>query len=176
MIFHYFYDKIKIKEENGFDSSYVNFAKFLINANIDNLMKLEKYNKNKLDLENFKKEFIEEKKRKKGKLYREILKEKEDNNSKEDEDMNSDNDSDLDMFTGKYEKNKSSKIQKIDFDSDDSHQNYSSSDWGNSIEESFENDNSDNNELSDTEDLKTKKRRNKKSFYLDIKGVKNNFN
>jgi hypothetical protein len=137
-------------------------------------MKLEKYNKNKLDLENFKKEFIEEKKRKKGKIYKEILNEKENNDySIEDEEINSYNDSDLDMFAGKLKNNKSSKIQKIDFDSEDSKKNnLSSSDWGDSLEESFENENSeDDREFSNSEAIKTKKRKNNKSFDLNIKGV-----
>lgn len=137
-------------------------------------MKLEKYNKNKLDLENFKKEFIEEKKRKKGKIFKEILNEKE--NNYEDQEMNSsDNDSDFDMFASKTKNaNKASKIQKIDFDSGDSKQNSSSSDWGDSLEESFENNNSDEDpDFSDSEAAKNKqkKKKNKKPFDLNLKGV-----
>lgn len=168
MLFNYFYDKIKATNESNFDSSYLNFSKFLVNANVDNLMKLEKYNKNKTDLENFKKEFLTEKNRKKGKIIKEILNEKENkevfNESNEEMDLENNQDSDNDIFIENLNKNK---IPKIDFDSaDDSENNESGySDWGESLDESY--DDSEGGYSSDGM-KKEKKKSNQKSFDINF--------
>ena len=86
--------------------------------------------------------------------------------------MNSDNDSDLDMFAAKAKNPKATKVQKIDFDSDESKPNSDSSDWGDSFEDSFENYDSDSDQdFSESGLNKQTKKKNKKTFDLNVKGV-----
>jgi len=130
-------------------------------------MKLEKFNKNKLDLENFKKEFLEEKKRKKGKIIKEILNENDNMSWKDSEEENSEhNDPDIDIFNNP---SKANKIKKIDFDSDEEESRDSmTSDWGNSLDESFEDFSDD--EISQ-KGIKKKKKKGNKSFEINLNGV-----
>lgn len=143
-------------------------------------MKLEKYNKNKLDLENFKKEFLEEKKRKKGKIIKEIF---DNNKDMMDEDYysheNSDQSgSDLDiLFRKKRDQSHNSnnnkinneKHKKIHMNNDQSEEETLSSDWDESEENSLDNNISDD-DFSDS--LKRKPKVTHKNFEINMQNVK----
>ncbi len=134
-------------------------------------MKMERYNKDKKDLEDFKKEFLVEKKRKKGKIIKEIFNDGENNSnyndsSKEMElenDENSDND-----ISMKQALKSSNRIEKINFDSDDDSENKSGySDWGSDSEDSFKN--GSDKESSDEENKNEKKASKKKPFDINFR-------
>ena len=130
-------------------------------------MKLEKHNKNKSDYFNFKKEFKEEKHRKKGKIIKDIFKNKEiiEDENKSEENNFSDDFSDSENSRKKNEEKTNKKYQKEikEKDSDlDSEQNFTDSDMDDSQEIiSIDKDMSDD----DIKDGKKNQLKNKKNCF-----------